>query len=123
MSTLGLSAPMLIERCSDTVVANTVAGVALLCASVSVCAFEAVGKVISVSTSREIVNEPYESCPSPHTPAGANTPPAPACHQVDHYDVRTMYHVAYEYHGQRFTAKLPYDPGPELRIEVSVTPQ
>ena len=104
----------------------TVYSVALLASlllSGRASAVDALVDVVSVTPVKEIVNEPYESCPSPHTSAGANTPPAPACHQVDHYDVRTMYHVVYEYHGQRFTAKLPYDPGPELRIEVSVTPQ
>ena len=50
---------MLIEHGCRTVAALAVAGMALLCASASVCAFEAVGKVISVSTSREVVNEPY----------------------------------------------------------------
>jgi hypothetical protein len=114
---------MLIEHRALSFASNAIAGTALLCASAGAYAFEAAAKVISVSTSQEIVNEPYQSCPPAHSPAGPNTPPQPACRQVDHYDVRTIYHVVYEYHGQRFSAKLPYDPGPELRIEVSVTPQ
>jgi hypothetical protein len=33
-----------------------------------------------------------------------------------------VYTVIYEYQGQRFSAKLPYDPGPELKVNVSVEP-
>jgi uncharacterized protein YcfJ len=78
-------------------------------------AFETVVKVVSVTPGREIVNEPYQSC---QTDAEQQT-----CHQADHYDVRTMYTVVYEYQGQRFSAKLPYDPGPELKVNVSVEPK
>jgi hypothetical protein len=30
--------------------------------------------------------------------------------------------VNYEFDGQRFSTKLPYDPGKELRVNVSVVP-
>ena len=77
-------------------------------------AFETTVKVVSVTPTREIVNEPYQSC-------GATG--AQDCRQADHYDIRVMYNVVYEYQGQRFSAKLPYDPGPELKVNVSVTPK
>ena len=84
-------------------------------AAVQAYAFETVVKVISVTPAgREIVNEPYQSCQND----GQQT-----CHQVDHFDVRTLYTVVYEYQGQRFSAKLPYDPGPELKVNVSVEPK
>lgn len=51
------------------------------------------------------------------------TTPVERCHQVDHYDVRTVYTVVYEYQGQRYSTKLPYNPGSQLRVNVSVTPQ
>ena len=60
----------------------------------------------------------------------ANTPnyattttPVQRCQQVDHYDVRTMYTVVYEFQGQRYSTKLPYNPGSQLRVNVSVVPK
>ena len=76
-------------------------------------AFETEVRVVSATPGRGIVNEPYQSCP---------TDGQQACHPVEHYDVRTMYTVVYEYQGQRFSAQLPYDPGPELRVDVAVEP-
>ncbi len=96
------------------------AAVFVLLASTAASAFETVVKVIRVTPGREIVNEPYESCGS--NPA-ANAPEQPGCRQADHYDVRVMYTVVYEYQGQLFSAKLPYDPGNELKVDVAVTPK
>jgi len=46
------------------------------------------------------------------------------CQQVDHFETRTTgYEVTYEYEGQRFLTRLPYNPGSQLRVNVSVTPQ
>ncbi len=58
----------------------------------------------------------------------SNAAAAPAavqrCQQVDHYETRTTgYDVTYEYEGQRFVARLPYNPGNQLRVQISVTPQ
>ena len=56
----------------------------------------------------------------------ANAAPAPVqhCQQVDHLETRTTgYQVTYEYDGQRFLTRLPYNPGSQLRVNVSVTPQ
>ncbi len=80
-------------------------------------AFETMVKVISVTPGREIVNEPYQSCQTDERDGSQ------VCQQTDHYDVKTMYTVVYEYQGQRFSAKLPYDPGTELKVNVSVTPK
>jgi uncharacterized protein YcfJ len=35
----------------------------------------------------------------------------------------TAYSVTYEYDGQRFMTRLPYNPGSQLRVNVSVTPK
>jgi len=51
------------------------------------------------------------------------TTPVERCRQVDHYDVRTVYTVVYELQGQRYTTKLPYNPGSQLRVNVSVAPK
>ena len=51
------------------------------------------------------------------------TTPVERCRQVDHYDVRTVYTVVYELQGQRYSTKLPYNPGSQLRVNVSVTPK
>jgi uncharacterized protein YcfJ len=56
----------------------------------------------------------------------ASAAPAPVqrCQQVDHFETRTTgYQVTYEYDGQRFMTRLPYNPGAQLRVNVSVTPQ
>ena len=92
----------------------------ILMAGMPAFAFETVVKVISVTPGREIVNEPYQSCASG---SGGGAPGEQGCRQADHYDVRVMYTVVYEYQGQRFSAKLPYDPGNELKVNVSVTPK
>ena len=49
--------------------------------------------------------------------------PVQRCKMVDHYDVRTHYNVIYEYNGQQFSTKLPYDPGRQMKVNVSVTPK
>ncbi|MFO1427600.1 MAG: glycine zipper 2TM domain-containing protein [Steroidobacteraceae bacterium] len=50
---------------------------------------------------------------------------------VQHCDVRYSerweeriegYHVTYEYGGRRYETELPYDPGPQLRVRVAVSP-
>jgi uncharacterized protein YcfJ len=51
------------------------------------------------------------------------TTPVQRCRPVDHYDVRTVYTVVYELQGQRYSTKLPYNPGSQLRVNVSVTPK
>jgi len=58
----------------------------------------------------------------------SSAPAAPTsvqhCHQVDHFETRTTsYEVTYEYDGRRFVTRLPYNPGSQLRLQVSVTPQ
>ena len=51
------------------------------------------------------------------------TTPVERCRQVDHYDVRTVYTVVYELQGQSYNTKLPYNPGSQLRVNVSVAPR
>ena len=52
------------------------------------------------------------------------TTPVQRCRQVDNFQaVTTGYMVTYEYDGQRFSTRLPYDPGNQLRVNVAVTPR
>lgn len=50
--------------------------------------------------------------------------PVQRCNQVDSFQpVTTGYMVTYEYGGQRFSTRLPYNPGNQLRVNVAVTPR
>src|SRR5579859_5015557 len=52
------------------------------------------------------------------------TTPVQRCRQVDNFQaVTTGYMVTYEYAGQRFSTRLPYNPGNQLRVNVAVTPR
>ena len=57
--------------------------------------------------------------------ANANPPqsvPVQRCRTVNAYESRVVgYDVVYEYNGQRYTTRLPNDPGPRLAIEVRPT--
>ena len=54
--------------------------------------------------------------------ASANPPtavPVQRCRTVNGYESRIVgYDVVYEYHGQRYTTRLPRDPGPRLAIDI-----
>lgn len=53
-----------------------------------------------------------------------STVPVQRCRQVDNFQaVTTGYQVIYEYDGQRFSTRLPYNPGNQLRVNVAVTPR
>jgi uncharacterized protein YcfJ len=50
--------------------------------------------------------------------------PVQRCRQVDNLQtVITGYVVTYEFDGQRFSARLPNNPGSQLRVNVAVTPK
>jgi uncharacterized protein YcfJ len=51
--------------------------------------------------------------------------PVQRCEQVsvNAQTQTTGYMVTYEYDGQRFMARLPYHPGNQIRVNVSVTPK
>jgi len=52
------------------------------------------------------------------------TTPVQRCHQVESLQpVTTGYMVTYEYGGQRFSTRLSYNPGNQLRVNVAVTPR
>src|SRR5215204_4708543 len=57
--------------------------------------------------------------------ANANPPttvPVRRCHNVNAYESRVVgYDVVYEYNGQRYTTRLPNDPGARLAIDVRPT--
>lgn len=45
------------------------------------------------------------------------------CRSVDHWETRTTgYRVRYEYAGHEYTTVLPYDPGRNLQVRVTVEP-
>ena len=49
--------------------------------------------------------------------------PVQRCQTVDNWQTRANgYAVTYEYNGRTYTSMLPYDPGPRLRLQVSITP-
>lgn len=53
-----------------------------------------------------------------------STVPVQRCQQVNNYETATTgYQVTFEYDGQRFSTRLPYNPGNQLRVNVSVTPR
>lgn len=50
--------------------------------------------------------------------------PVQRCQQVNNTETATTgYQVIFEYAGQRFSTRLPYNPGNQLRVNVSVTPR
>jgi len=52
------------------------------------------------------------------------TQPVQRCQQVDNFrTVTTGYHVTYEFDGQRFSTRLPYNPGNQMRVNVAVSPR
>jgi uncharacterized protein YcfJ len=52
------------------------------------------------------------------------TVPVQRCETVDNLETRIAgYKVTYEYDNWRFTTRLPYNPGNELRVNVAVTPR
>ena len=56
--------------------------------------------------------------------AVTSTVPVQRCQQVNNFEtVTTGYQVTYEYDGQRFSTRLPYNPGNQLRVNVAVTPR
>jgi uncharacterized protein YcfJ len=52
------------------------------------------------------------------------TVPVQRCRQIDSFEtIVTGYQVTYDFDGQRFSARLPYNPGNQLRVNVTVTPR
>lgn len=52
------------------------------------------------------------------------TGPVQRCETVQGYETRvTGYRVTYLYDNWKFTTRMPYDPGPQLRVNVAVTPK
>lgn len=50
--------------------------------------------------------------------------PVQRCQQVDNFEtITTGYQVTYEYDNQRFSTRLPYNPGNQLRVNVAVSPR
>ncbi len=76
------------------------------------------GAVLGAITGDRLANQ-YAAASSYTT----NTP-VQHCKQFDNFvTVTSGYAVTYEYEGQRFQTRLPYNPGNELRVNVAVTPR
>lgn len=76
------------------------------------------GAVLGAITGDRLVNQ--NAAASSYT----TTTPVQRCRQFDNFEsVTSGYLVTYEYNGQLFKATLPYNPGNELRVNVSVTPR
>jgi uncharacterized protein YcfJ len=55
--------------------------------------------------------------------AAGGTQPVQRCAMVDRWEQRvTGYQVEYDYGGRSYQTVLPYDPGPTMRVRVSVDP-
>lgn len=53
-----------------------------------------------------------------------STVPVQRCETVNNYETRIAgYNVTYEYDNWRFTTRMPYDPGSQMRVNVAVTPR
>ncbi|HZP94694.1 MAG TPA: glycine zipper 2TM domain-containing protein [Burkholderiales bacterium] len=77
----------------------------------------AVGAGVGALTGDRIANQDART---PYTTAA----PVQRCRQVDNFQpVTTGYLVTYEYNGQRYTARMPYNPGSQVRVNVAVTPR
>lgn len=76
----------------------------------------ALGAVVGAFTGDRVANrgsDRYEQVPRQ----------VQTCQTVNEVQQRlTGYQVAYEYRGQQFVALLPQDPGPQLKVRVSVDP-
>lgn len=52
------------------------------------------------------------------------TAPVQRCETDNRYETRvTGYRVTYLYDNWKFTTRMPYDPGPQMRVNVAVTPK
>ena len=77
----------------------------------------AVGAGVGAVTGNAVANQGSAN-------ATVTTTPVQRCRQVDSFQsVTTGYMVTYEYAGQRFSTRLPYNPGNQLRVNVAVTPR
>ena len=76
-------------------------------------------RVISSTPIVEIISEPRQECgPAPAQGAQA---PAQQCRTIQvSREVIKGYTVVYHYSGRDVTVKLPYDPGPTVRVGVGV---
>ena|ERR1051325_9285363 len=76
----------------------------------------AVGAAIGAVTGDHIANSDAQ--------ATTSTVPVQRCETVDNFETRVAgYRVTYEYDNWKFTTRLPYNPGSELRVNVAVTPK
>lgn len=86
----------------------------------------AAGALIGSAIGHDAASRQAERDPGP-----AQDYAAERAYTVHHCDVRydetweeriEAYRVTYEYNGRRYSTQLPYDPGPQLRINVMVQP-
>lgn len=76
-------------------------------------------RVISSTPIVETINEPRQEC-SPAPAQGAQAP-AQQCRTVQvSREIIKGYTVVYHYSGRDVTVKLPYDPGPTVRVGIGV---
>jgi uncharacterized protein YcfJ len=76
----------------------------------------AIGAGVGAVTGHAVANR--------NTGTVVTTQPVQQCRVVDHFQtVTTGYHVTYEFDGQRFSTRLPYNPGNQMRVNVAVTPR
>jgi uncharacterized protein YcfJ len=78
----------------------------------------AAGAAIGAVTGDHIANR------DAHAETRTVTTPVQRCETVDNFETRTTgYRVTYEYDNYKFTTRLPYHPGNQMRVNVAVTPR
>lgn len=82
------------------------------------------GKLVGAAAGAGIGAMIGDSIANQDAVASTATVPVQRCHTVNHVETRVAgYRVTYEYDNWRFTTRMPYHPGNELRVNVAVTPK
>jgi uncharacterized protein YcfJ len=81
------------------------------------------GKVAAAATGAVIGTIIGANVQGSQAQAAGGTRPVQRCAMVDRWEQRvTGYQVVYDYGGRSYQTVLPYDPGPNMRVRVSVDP-
>jgi uncharacterized protein YcfJ len=85
-----------------------------------------VARVLSATPVTERRSAPPADCPAERIPTGYRTAqegaPAPCEPAPDSRERIVAYDVRYQYNGHEFRTRMPYDPGPEMPVNVEVRP-
>ena len=86
--------------------------------AVTTASAQEVARVVSSTPVTQQVGVPRQVCTTAPGPSGATQ-----CTTQTIYENRTTaYQVVYEYAGKQYSVQLPQDPGPTLKLRISVDP-